>query len=131
MKTTTKITLTLLPLMLLAGCDSEDEVRDVYHSKEECQADWNDGDLCEQMGDSDAENYRHQPGAIIYPYYIWGPRYYPSDRSVVYRGTTFSPTGSRSMSSPRVSGFSPSARTSGVSAPRSGGFGGRGFSGGS
>ena len=116
---------------------SEATTRDVYQSKEDCAKDWGGDELCEQMNDDDDREYRS--GGMIYagrPFY--GPSYYPSDRTVLYKGRAISPSGrSTSMKPYSVTSRSSSAsRSSSVSSPRSsstsyGGFGGGRSSGGS
>lgn len=131
MKKSNSITLVLMPIIgtLLAcscgGGSTESTTRDVYQSREDCLKDWSDGELCEQMNDDDDREYRRS-GASYSSRPFYGPVYYPSDRAVVYRGKTISPTTrSTSMSSYKItSSSSSSSRSSSVSSPRSG-FGGR------
>jgi hypothetical protein len=130
MKKSNSITLVLMPIIgtLLAcscGGSGESTTRDVYQSKEDCLKDWSDGELCEQMNDDDDREYRRSGGVYTSrPFY--GPVYYPSDRAVVYKGRTISPTSkSTSMKSYVItSRSSSSSRSSTLSSPRSG-FGGR------
>ncbi len=137
MKKSNSITLVLMPIIgtLLAcscgGGDSGSTTRDVYQNKEDCLKDWSDGELCEQMNDDDDREYRRSGGVYTSrPFY--GPTYYPSDRAVVYKGKTISPTGkSTSMKSYAVtSRSSSSSRSSTLSSPRSGFGGGSSSSGG-
>lgn len=130
MKKSNSITLVIMPLIgtLLAcscGGSGESTTRDVYQSVEDCQKDWGEAELCEQMNDDDDREYRRSGGVYTNrPFY--GPVYYPSDRAIVYKGRTIAPTSkSTSMKSYTVtSRSSTSSRSSSVSSPRSG-FGGR------
>jgi hypothetical protein len=122
----------LLGSVLLTACDDAPNTnRDVYASKEECLRDWNDGDLCQEMDATDANQYRSEGdhGHVIVPHYFWGPTYYPHDRSVVYKGQTITPVGKSTTLRPfTVSPRSSSASRTSPSSPRvtsTGGFGGR------
>lgn len=134
MNTKKKIALILAPIIsvsALSGCGGDEPMsRDVYQSQEECLRDWNDGDLCQQMPDDD--DYRRTHG-VMYPVF-WGPTYYPSDRTVMYKGRTISPVGkSSTMNGYSVTSRSSSASRTSASSPRSvstGGFGGRSTGGG-
>lgn len=116
------------------GGDSPSTSRDVYQTIEECQKDWGEPELCEQMNDDDDREYRSS--GVIYagrPFY--GPPYYAGDRSVIYKGRTISATSRGTTMRPYsvTSRSSVSSRSSSVSSPRStsyGGFGSRssGFS---
>ena len=132
MKKSKKVTLLLTPLLsavMMVGCGSgEDEARDVYASVDDCLKDWNEAELCEKM-DSDSENeYRRSHSGVIYPMF-WGPRYYPSDRAVMYKGREITPRGrSSSLTPAKITPGSPSYSRSSASSPRSssrGGFGGK------
>jgi uncharacterized protein YgiB involved in biofilm formation len=132
MKKSKKVTLVLTPILsavMLVGCGGgEDEARDVYASVDECLKDWNEAELCEKM-DSDSENeYRRSHSGVLYPMF-WGPRYYPSDRAVLYKGREISPRGrSSSLTPAKITASSPSYSKSSASSPRSssrGGFGGK------
>jgi hypothetical protein len=130
MKKSNSITLVIVPLIgavLACSCggSGESSTRDVYQSKEDCQKDWSDGELCEQMNDDDDREYRRS-GASYSSRPFYGPVYYPSDRAVVYKGKTIAPTTrSTSMQSYNItSRSSSSSRSSTLSSPRSG-FGGR------
>lgn len=141
MKKSKSIILLIAPVLstlLFNACGGRSDVsttRDVYQSREDCLKDWNDGELCQEMNDSDSDEYRRS--GVVYagrPY--WGPNYYPSDRSVVYKGRTISPTSrSTSLKPFTVTSRSSTTSRSSVSSPRSsstsyGGFGGRSTSGG-
>lgn len=105
--------------------------RDVYQNTEDCVKDWGDQELCEPMNDDDDREYRSGGGVFVgRPFY--GPRYYPGDRSVMYKGRAISPTGTSTTLKPYsvTSRSSASSRSSSVSSPRSsstsyGGFGSR------
>jgi hypothetical protein len=115
----------------------ESTTRDVYQSIDDCKKDWGEADLCEQMNDTDSDDYRRSGGVYTgRPFY--GPSYYPSDRAVTYKGKTISPTGKSTTLKPYTvsSRSSSTSRSSSVSSPRSsstsyGGFGGRSGGGGS
>jgi hypothetical protein len=135
MKKSNAINLLIAPILstiLVAACNSggDETTRDVYENAEDCLKDWGDSDLCQEMNDEDSEDYKRRGG--VYKggkRLIWGPNYYPGDRSVSYKGKTISPTSkSTSMSPFTVSSRSSSASRSGVSSPSrssSGGFGSR------
>lgn len=135
MKKSKGITLLIAPILstvLLNACDSNESTsRDVYQTKEECVKDWGDQDLCEEMNDNDSNDYRKNGGVFV-SRPIWGPPYYPSQRSVSYKGRTFAPTTKSSSMPPYiVTSRSSSTSRSSVSSPtRSssttyGGFGSR------
>lgn len=141
MKKSKNIMLAIAPLigaLLACSGSGEDTTRDVYQTKEDCQKDWGEEELCEQMNDDDSGEYRRTGGVFIgssRPF--WGPQYYPSDRTVIYKGRTISPTTkSSSMKSFVVTSRSTSSSKSGsVSSPRSSstsysGFGGKSSGGG-
>jgi len=114
------------------GSGSSSTTRDVYQSKEDCAKDWSEGDLCEQMNDEDDREYRSNGGVIVAGRPFYGPTYYPSDRTVIYKGRTISPTGTSTSMKPYsvTSRSSSSSRSSSISSPRSsstsyGGFGSR------
>lgn len=120
------------------GGTSESTTRDVYQSREDCLKDWGDEELCQEMNEDDDREYRRTGGVFIAGgRAFYGPTYYPSDRAVLYKGKTISPSGKSTSLAPYVvtSRSSAAARTS-VSSPRSssssfGGFGGRSSGGGS
>lgn len=137
MKKSKSIMLIIAPILstvLFNACGGGDAAtnRDVYQTREDCLKDWGDAELCEEMNDNDSDDYRRSGGVFIAggrP--IWGPPYYPGDRTVVYKGRTITPTYKSTSMTPYVvtSRSSSSARTS-VSSPRSssttyGGLGGR------
>ncbi len=130
MKKSNSITLVVVPLIgtLLActcGGGGESSTRDVYQNREDCLKDWNEAELCEEMNDDDDREYRRSGGVYTgRPFY--GPVYYPSDRAVVYKGRSISPTTrTTTMKSYTItSRSSTSSRSSTISSPRSG-FGGR------
>lgn len=110
---------------------SESTTRDVYQSREDCLKDWGDGELCQEMNDTDSDDYRRSGGVFVAggrPF--WGPQYYPSDRTVMYKGKTVSPSSKSTSLKPfTVTSSSSSSSRSSVSSPRSsstnyGGFGG-------
>lgn len=115
------------------GGADESTTRDVYQSKEDCIKDWGDEELCSEMNDEDSDEYRRSSGGVILAGYrpFWGPSYYPSDRTVLYKGRTISPAGKSTTLRPfTVTSRSSSAARSSVSSPRSsstsyGGFGSR------
>jgi hypothetical protein len=116
----------------------ESTTRDVYQSIDDCKKDWSEAELCEQMNDEDDAEYRRSGGTYSGGRAFYGPVYYPSDRTVLYKGRTVSPTSkSTSLKSYTItSRSSSSSRSSSVSSPRSsstsyGGFGGRSGGGGS
>ena len=119
--------------VLVGGCgdgDDEPATRDVYQSREECLSDWNDGELCSQMNDEERDYYDRDSGYNRGGVYFWGPLYYPSSRSVSYKGKTYSPASRSSSLKPfSVTSRAPSSSRTGVSSPR-GGFGGKSSSGG-
>lgn len=111
---------------------SQSTTRDVYQSIDDCKKDWAEAELCEQMNDTDSDDYRRNGGVVTgRPFY--GPAYYPSDRAVTYKGRTVAPTGkSTSLKPYSVTSRSSTTSKSSVSSPRStsstssyGGFGGR------
>lgn len=144
MKKSKNIVLVIAPILgtILAcssgGGSSSSTTRDVYQNKEDCQKDWGEQDLCEQMNDQDDGEYRRNGGVVTGSRPFYGPPYYTTDRSVNYRGRTISPPG-RSSTLPSyniTSRSSSSSRSSSISSPRSssssyGGFGGRTSGGGS
>ena len=141
MKKSKSIVLIITPVLsslLFNACGSrssstyESRTRDVYQNLDECKKDWGEGELCEEMGDADTDDYRRNGGVVTGRHY-YGPQYYPSDRAVMYKGRTIAPTTkSSSMKSYTVTPSSPSYSRSSTSSPRStstsssyGGFGGR------
>ena len=141
MKKSKSIVLIITPVLstlLFNACGSRSSyssynpsrTRDVYQNLDECKKDWGEDELCEQMNDTDSDEYRRSGGVGTGRYY-YGPQYYPDDRAVMYKGRTISPTTkSSSMKSYTVTPSSPSYSRSSVSSPRSssttyGGFGGR------
>lgn len=58
MKKSKKITLVIIPAIILAACDNDAPLhRDVYTSAEECVADWANSELCAQMPPDAAQEY--------------------------------------------------------------------------
>ena len=143
MKKSKSIMLIIAPVLstlLFNACGGNEPstARDVYQSKEDCAKDWTEGDLCEQMNDEDEQEYRRNGGAIVAGRPFYGPAYYPSDRTVIYKGRTISPTARSTSMKPYsvTSRSSASSRSSSVSSPRAssttyGGFGSRSTSSGS
>lgn len=140
MKKSNCIVLLITPVlgtMLVAGCGGggSSTSRDVYNSLDDCLKDWNEAELCSQMNDDDDREYRSYGGVGTTRRY-WGPTYYPSDRTVLYKGKTITPSTKSTTLTPFsvTSRSTPSSRSS-VSTPRStssyGGFGGGGGGGGS
>jgi hypothetical protein len=136
MKKSKSIMLIIAPVLgaflACGGGGSESTTRDVYQSKEDCTRDWGDEELCEQMNDEDDREYRSSGGVILAGRPFYGPSYYPSDRAVLYKGRTISPSGKSTSMKPYsvTSRSSASSRSSSISSPRSsstsyGGFGGR------
>lgn len=136
MKKSKSIILLIAPVLsslLFNACGGSEPAssRDVYQSKEDCAKDWGEQELCEQMNDEDDREYRSGGGVFVgRPFY--GPRYYPGDRSVMYKGRAIAPTGTSTSLKPYsvTSRSSASSRSSSVSSPRSsstsyGGFGSR------
>ncbi len=131
MKKSKRIILAIAPLLtsaLACGGGEEPQVRDVYKTKEECIKDWSEGDLCEQMGESDERTYHGGHHG-----YYWGPVYYRGNRSVSYNGRTISGSSNGGALKPYTisSSSSTSARSSKSSPSRTtyGGFtGSRGSS---
>jgi hypothetical protein len=142
MKKSKSIILVIAPVLgaILAcgggGGSDESTTRDVYQNKEDCAKDWGDDELCEQMNDGDSDDYKRNGGVYVSRPF-WGPQYYPSDRTVMYKGKTISPTGKNTSMKPYiVTSRSSSTSKSSVSSPRSsspsyGGFGGNPSSSGS
>jgi hypothetical protein len=123
----------VLSALLFSACNSSepdiDTNRDVYQSKEDCSIDWSDEELCEQMNESDSNDYRSNGGVFVSRPF-WGPQYYPGDRSVYYKGKSVTPAGKNTTMSPYVvtSRSSSTSRTGASSPGRSsttttGGFG--------
>lgn len=140
MKKSKSVVLVVTPVLstlLLSACGSSSNydysstTRDVYQSREDCLKDWSDGELCEQMNDGDSDDYKRRSGVVTTGRPFWGPQYYPSDRSVVYKGKTVAPTTKTTTMKPfSVTSTSSSSSRSSVSSPSSrstssGGFGGR------
>ena len=114
-----------------SGSDYSSTSRDVYQTLEECQKDWGEPELCEQMNDDDDREYRRS-GVVYSTRPFYGPTYSYGDRSVIYKGRTVSATGQSKTMTPYsvTSRSSTSSRSSSVSSPRTtsttyGGFGGR------
>lgn len=114
------------------GTSESASSRDVYQSKEDCAKDWGEQELCEQMNDEDDREYRSGGGVFVGGRPFYGPRYYPGDRTIMYKGRTISPTGTSTSLKPYsvTSRSSASSRSSSLSSPRSsstsyGGFGSR------
>jgi hypothetical protein len=132
MKKSKRIILAIAPalsavLACSAGGSDDPQDRDVYKSKEECVKDWSEGDLCEQMAESDERNYDGGGHG-----YYWGPVYYRGSRSVSYNGRTITSSGGGSTMRPySISSASSSSARSSKSSPtsssstRTGGFGSR------
>lgn len=146
MKKSKKIILIIAPVLstiLFSACGSRDAAttRDVYQNKEDCQRDWGEEDLCEQMNEEDDREYRrgHGSGVMMMGRPFYGPAHYPGDRTVLYKGRTVSPSGKSTSMQPYniTSRSSASSRSSSVSSPRASssstsysGFGGRSSGGG-
>ena len=135
MKKSKRITLFVAPMLgsvLFGACGDADPdepaTRDVYQSREECLNDWNDGELCTQMNDEERDYYERDSGHR-HGVFFWGPLYYASSRSVMYKGKTYTPASKSSALKPfSVTSRAPSSSRTGVSSPR-GGFGGKSSSG--
>jgi hypothetical protein len=135
MKKSKSVLLIIAPILgtVLAcgGGGDSSTTRDVYQSREDCTKDWGEAELCEEMNDTDSDDYKRS-GGVYTSRPFWGPQYYPSDRTVMYKGKTISPPGkSTSMRPFIVTSRSSSTSRSSVSSPRSssssyGGFGGGG-----
>jgi hypothetical protein len=139
MKKSKSIMLLIAPVLstlLFNACGGSESAtsRDVYESREDCLKDWGDDELCEEMNDQDSDDYRRSGGVFVAGRPFWGPQYYPSDRTVIYKGRTISPPGKNTALKPYlVTTRSSSTSKSSVSSPRStsyGGFGGRSSGGG-
>lgn len=136
MKKSASVMLILAPVLstvLFNACSGsgEDTTRDVYQSREDCLKDWGDQELCQEMNDDDSNEYRRSGGVIYAGRPFWGPSYYPSDRTVIYKGNTISPSGrSTSMRPFVVTSRSSASSRSSVSSPRSSGTSFGGFGGG-
>lgn len=143
MKKSKSIMLIIAPVLstlLFNACGGSESTttRDVYQNREDCTKDWGEAELCEQMNDTDSDDYRRNGGVIVGGRPFWGPQYYPGDRTVIYKGKTVSPTSKSTSLKPfTVSSRSSTTSRSSVSSPRStssstsyGGFGGRSSSGG-
>ena len=144
MKKSKSIMLVIAPVLstilfnACGGSQSASATRDVYQNQADCAKDWGEQELCEQMNDEDDREYRRNGGVFVGGRPIYGPRYYPGDRAVMYKGKTISPTGTSTSMKPYgvTSRSSSSSRSSSVSSPRStstsyGGFGGSSSSSGS
>ena len=73
MKKTPNLTLLLVPLLLTACVQEPDMQRDVYLSKEDCVADWNEAALCGEMSKEDQASYVSgggHGGAVVTPHYF-------------------------------------------------------------
>ena len=97
MKKSKRIALLVAPVLstlLFNACGGgEATTRDVYGSREDCLKDWGDQELCSEMDDNDAEEHKRSTGTSYAGRGYWGPIYYPSDRSVIYKGRTITPSG--------------------------------------
>ncbi|MBK8740603.1 MAG: hypothetical protein IPM02_14260 [Betaproteobacteria bacterium] len=97
-KRSAQITLVLLGAAALAGCDNQDERRDLYASKQDCVHDWGDETKCEPAPASAANGQSHTGGG-----HYWGP-YYAGNS---YRsGSSGSPASSPVRSGSRAIGSS-------------------------
>ena len=118
-KSSARVTLALIGVAALAGCDqAEEQRRDVYATKEDCLADW--GNKPEDC--TPATEARHASHGFWYGPFYGVPGAYS-------RSTGWTPrSGARSIGS-STSGFSRSSGSSHSSVSR-GGFGSSGHSGG-
>jgi uncharacterized protein YgiB involved in biofilm formation len=109
-KRSAQITLILLGVAALAGCNDQDERRDLYASKQDCVKDWGDETKCESAPDSaNTTGHSHSGGG-----FFWGPSYFGSGlRSSGASSSALSTarSGSHSIGSSSVSrgGFGSSA----------------------
>jgi uncharacterized protein YgiB involved in biofilm formation len=130
-KKTSHLTLLLVPLLLTACGQEPDMQRDVYLSKEDCVADWNEAALCGELSKEDKAAYvgggGHGAVATTHPYYFWGPSYYNGNRAVEFAGKTIQPTTMKAVGAPfavRATSSSTAKASPGVASR--GGFGGAG-----
>ncbi|MEB3754804.1 hypothetical protein [Acinetobacter sp. MD2(2019)] len=113
-----KVTLALVPLLLVA-CSRQDRlVQDVYNNQYDCQNDWNN-ELCETESSSSSGGH-----ASSRPHFV-GPYYYLNNREVQFQGSTLRPKQNLSL---RQSIISATAKSHTSSSPIRGGFGRSGFS---
>ncbi|MEB3768346.1 hypothetical protein [Acinetobacter sp. MD2] len=112
-----KVSLALVPLLLVA-CSKQDRlVQDVYNNQYDCQNDWNN-ELCETESNSGGG---HASSRI----HFVGPYYYLNNREVQFQGRTLRPQQNLSL---RHSIITATAKTRTSSSPIRGGFGRSGFS---
>jgi uncharacterized protein YgiB involved in biofilm formation len=99
--------------------------RDVYHTLEDCVADWGDTDLCTQQMKEAREHAEKMAaaqaksgssGASIVPIF-WGPTYYGDTRSVSHNGQTVSPTTSKATRTANIMTTPTGARAISYAAP--------------
>ncbi len=119
-KRSKQITLVLLGASILTACsDSPVERRDLYASKADCVADWNDESKCEAAAPVTTSGVAtHRTGS-----YYYGPRYFPgqygADATHHAHGAVTTPrTGSKALATTHSS-----SSRSAPSRSSSGGFG--------
>lgn len=103
-----EISLIALLSASLVACDPGSQIvqRDVYHSLEECVADWGELELCERQQKQNEEKAKavasagNTAAAIIF----FGPSYHGNDRYVAHNGQTYAPTSSRARSTASFAG---------------------------
>ncbi len=88
------------------------QTRDVYNNLDECVKDWLDKELCEQMSEDDDRDYRTRYRTTRTGRFFYGPRYSSSDRIIVYKGKTITPTGKVTTKMPTFTSSVPSSKTS-------------------
>lgn len=101
--------------LLLTACGdpgaSEIKQRDVYHSLEDCVADWGEVELCERQiaqAKADAEKNKQTSSSSSVPAFIFfGPSYTGSDRYVAHNGRTYVPSTTRAVSTGHFTGSNP------------------------
>jgi hypothetical protein len=108
-KSSSRVTLVLIGVAALSACgNDEEQKRDVYKSREDCLADWNN----KPADCTPATESRHAGSGFFY-----GPYYYGSSRGSNSSWTGNARPASRigSMSSPSRGGFGSSGRSFGSS----------------
>lgn len=87
------------------------QTRDVYNNLNDCVKDWLDKELCEQMSEDDDKDYRTRYKTGGKGRYFYGPKYSSTDRLIVYKGKTITPTGKVATKMPTFTSSAPSSKT--------------------
>lgn len=72
------------------------DTRDVYQNQADCVKDWGDASLCQQMNDTDDDDYKKKHKLKTGGKHFYGPGYKPGSRTIIYQGKNITPSGTTS-----------------------------------